>query len=257
MSDDYGPPAGFALRRNGTCTANEELCSNPWGNWYSCCPSGTHCSDGNVCCPTTAGCANYIEQDPHCARNTTWDLYHSETSYFCCLNTSRGFLAGGLVYNGSSTTGIGCADGLPEGEDNTALIPIARGNASETTTASSSATASATSTRTPSRNSDSSSNNAGAIAGGVVGGCAGLALIIALVWFVMRRRRQKGTSQAASAPLPSTDAASPAKEYKGAFQPGELQDTSVPAELQASPNSLAHELPPDPVVHELPAQGVR
>lgn len=123
----YGPPAGYALRKNGTCSANQETCGNPWGDWYNCCPGGTHCGDNNTCCPTESGCVDFLKEDLHCANNKTWDLYQSEDSYFCCLNTTRGFLAGGLEYNGSSTTGIGCADGLPDGKDDEALVPVARG----------------------------------------------------------------------------------------------------------------------------------
>ncbi|KAL2812020.1 hypothetical protein BDW59DRAFT_155411 [Aspergillus cavernicola] len=239
---DYGPPAGFAIRRNGTCTAKEEECSHPWGNWYNCCPESTHCSDNNTCCPTTAGCSAYIEEDPHCANNATWDLYIDNNNYFCCLSTSTGFVASNLMYNGSSTTGVGCADGLPEGEYNNALIPVARGNASESTVTSASATPSATNTHTPSPTASdtapTSSSNAGAIAGGVVGGCAGVALIIALVWFLMRRRKQ----QALQAGPMSPDASTPGQEYKGVYG-GELDNNPARVELYGNPNMLPHELP--------------
>ncbi|KAL4811347.1 hypothetical protein BDV18DRAFT_8314 [Aspergillus unguis] len=247
---DYGPPAGFGLRRNGTCTEKEKQCSHPWGDWYNCCPEGTYCSDDNTCCPTTAGCSNYIKQDPHCANNATWDLYESDESYFCCLSTSHGFLATGLVYNGTATTGVGCSDGLPDGETNTALIPIARGNASESASSSSaipSPTTGAANTTSPSTtptpsdtSSDGSSTNKGAIAGGVVGGVAGAALILALVWFLMRRRKQAGVQQN-NAQMSYAD---PTKQHAG-FYGGELADSPARAELSGNANSYAHELPAD------------
>src|SRR3984885_8189652 len=62
------------------------------------------------------------------------------------------------------------------------------------TSTSSSVTASTTSstssaTSTPATSSGSSSSNAGAIAGGAVGGVVGLALIAALIFWWLRRRR--------------------------------------------------------------------
>jgi beta-lactamase regulating signal transducer with metallopeptidase domain len=60
----------------------------------------------------------------------------------------------------------------------------------ETVTSSS---ASSTVTAIPSNSApplDSSSTSVGAIAGGVVGGVVGVALLVLLVWFVMRRKRK-------------------------------------------------------------------
>lgn len=79
------------------------------------------------------------------------------------------------------------------------------------------------------------SSNKGAIAGGVVGGCAGLALIIALVWFLLHRRRKQTNATI------SPDASTPAEKY-----------TSAPRELPGSPTRS--ELPsPGGILHELPA----
>ncbi|OJJ59625.1 hypothetical protein ASPSYDRAFT_44011 [Aspergillus sydowii CBS 593.65] len=226
----YDPPAGYALRKNGTCGADQETCGNPWNDWHNCCPKGTHCGEHNTCCPREAGCEQFLVEDPHCANNKTWDLYKTEGNFFCCLSTSSAYLAGGLWYNGSSTTGIACADGIPDGEENEALYPVARGTATQ-----------------------SSSTNTGAIAGGVVGGCAGLALIIALVWFLMRRRRQQAP---ATDPLMSPDPSTPAQDKKGVYG-FELDNNAMRAELQGNPSTMAHELPPDTVRQELPASPVR
>lgn len=80
----------------------------------------------------------------------------------------------------------------------------------------------------------SGSSNKGAIAGGVVGGCAGLALIIALVWFLLYRRRK----QAGAAVSPG--ASTPAEKFNS--DPRELPDSPARAELP-SPSAMAHELP--------------
>ncbi|KAL4933786.1 uncharacterized protein BDV17DRAFT_286598 [Aspergillus undulatus] len=249
---NYDPPYGYGLRRNGTCLASEEDCGNPWGDWYNCCPENTHCSANNTCCPTDSDCSVAIAEDPHCANNATWDLYDSE-GYFCCLSSSNGFLAGGLEFNGSETTGVGCADGYPEGESNSVLLPVARGTASASTSASAtpSATGSPTNTPTtlPESDSDKSSNNTGAIVGGVIGGCAGLTLIAILAWFLWRRRRQQ--KAASSAPLMNPGAVgAPPKEAYGVYGPeqggvyeAELDNNVVRAELYGGDNSMAHELP--------------
>src|SRR4030095_10785409 len=65
-------------------------------------------------------------------------------------------------------------------------LPIATStNSSSSPSGTSSPSSSATS-----GSSSSTSSNAGAIAGGVVGGIAGLALIVGLLWFFIRRRKQ-------------------------------------------------------------------
>ncbi|KAL4744111.1 hypothetical protein BDV11DRAFT_201528 [Aspergillus similis] len=236
---NYSPPYGYGLRRNGTCIASEENCGNPWGDWYNCCPENTHCSANNTCCPTDSDCSAAIAVDPHCANNATWDL------------SSNGFLAGGLEYNGSETTGVGCADGYPEGDGDANKLHFTGTASSTSASTTPSATASPTNTPTPpsDADSDSSSNNTGAIAGGVVGGCAGLALIAILAWFLWRRPRQQ--KAALGAPLMSPGAVdTPPKEAYGVYGPEqggvyqtELDHNAVRAELYGGDNSTAHELP--------------
>lgn len=52
-------------------------------------------------------------------------------------------------------------------------------------------TISATPTPTNNANTDTSHSNTGAIAGGVVGGIAGVVILIALAWYLLRRRKKK------------------------------------------------------------------
>ncbi|KAL4750000.1 hypothetical protein BDW72DRAFT_194358 [Aspergillus terricola var. indicus] len=251
-SDAYGPPSGYVIRRNGSCSVTEETCDNPWDLWHNCCPEGTYCTAaGNTCCPRTADCSPFIEQDPHCANNVTWDLYWDE-EYFCCQNTAYGFIQGGLVYNGTSTSGVGCSNSLPDGDLRTAIPPVARGNESEAAQSSMSSSTpipsptdvladSPSSEPTPSDAGSSSSTNSGAIAGGVVGGVAGLALILALVWYLMRRQQKAAQSSllaSASGSAPGHDT----KEHAGHFQ-AELDNNTYRAELYGNHDGLLHELP--------------
>ncbi|KAL2821215.1 hypothetical protein BJX63DRAFT_259664 [Aspergillus granulosus] len=255
---DYGPPYGYAVRRNETCvnTLNEVDCANPWGEWHNCCPENTVCGEGGVCCPTDSGCSAPIELDPHCANNATWDLYWLD-GYFCCDSNTNGFSFSGLVYNGSQTTGVGCAEGYPSGDDTEVLVPEAYGNETNTDSSSTSPTPSptstsqtdsptATATDLTTSDSSSSSTNTGAIAGGVVGGVAGLALILALAWFLMRRRRKIASVDAPAVVAPGSDAQPlPAKEQYAPAPRAELENNAVRAELHGThqPDGIPHELP--------------
>ncbi|OGM45264.1 hypothetical protein ABOM_006438 [Aspergillus bombycis] len=252
MSDYYSsPPAGYTLRRNGTCAANEKKCANPWGPWHDCCPEDTYCpsersdNDRNVCCRTKSGCKALIEQDPHCANNQTWDLYNNDGDYFCCLQGKRGFVQ--TFSQGGA--GIACADPDSGDLDNPSqsllnLVASGTPSASPSPTPSTSATPTETNIETPSpteAKSDPGSNHAGAIAGGVVGGCAGVALIVALVWLLLRRRRRR---QELVTPVISPNAGTPAVEVKGTSVV-ELDHNPVISELSGGPTTMAHELPVD------------
>lgn len=129
-------------------------------------------------------------------------------------------------------------------------LTISTGTPTPSSTPSASASASSSPTATDTGSTDSGSDSAkrtaiiGGVVGGVVGGLAGIALIIALVWMLKRRRRKQAVGatvlpDGAQDTAPGTTV--PAHEYKGAF--GELPDTHVRSELSGSPNGMAHELP--------------
>ncbi|KAI9370131.1 hypothetical protein BJX61DRAFT_516650 [Aspergillus egyptiacus] len=260
MTTSYGPPYGVAIRRNGTCdsAANEVKCSVNWDPWHVCCPENTVCGTGGLCCPTDSDCSAPIMQDPHCANNATWDLYNLG-GYFCCDSRTNGFEATNLVYNGSQVSGVGCAEGYPSGEYTNVLVPVARGNGTDSDSdASSSPSPSSTPSPTQSQptttpsptitdnpeagSSSSSSTNKGAIAGGVVGGVVGAALIIALIWFLLRRRRKSAAENPGPGPGPDTPYTMTGKEQFGAQ--AELENNIVRAELYGNyQDGLPHELP--------------
>ncbi|KAL3476171.1 hypothetical protein BJX99DRAFT_228325 [Aspergillus californicus] len=267
---DYGPPYGFAFRSNNTCPSESKKCSNNWGTWWVCCPENTHCGSGGesggICCPTDSDCSAPILKDPHCANNATWDLYNAD-GYFCCESGTYGFEATNLMSGGESVGGVGCADDYPSGQYNSVLNVVNYGSgsdpASSTAAASSTATTTSSTTPTPSdsatdsstdSSSDSSSTNTGAIAGGVVGGVAGLVLILALLWFFLRRRKQQAV--AGGVPLHAgPDMSGPPTAGYGAFAPVK-QSGSESAELESNHHymaeldggSQAHELPGNPNV---------
>ncbi|OJJ05952.1 hypothetical protein ASPVEDRAFT_64819 [Aspergillus versicolor CBS 583.65] len=236
MGDYSSPPAGYVLRRNGTCTETEQTCDHPWASWYNCCPEGSYCSDDRmICCQTKSGCAALVKEDPHCANNATWDLYYNGGSYFCCLHGKQGFVE---TFPGNGGAGIGCADGELDNASQSLLQVIATGTGSASPSPSVSATPTQTSTDSPlpsiSEPDSSSSGNAGTIAGSVVGGCAGLALIMALLWFLIRRRRKQVVA--------TSNLNTPAEDYKGLYR-AELANNPVRSELSGSTNNMAHELP--------------
>ena len=116
----YEAPYGFALRRNGSCLAEESSCGGTWGTWSACCPHGTICPGkyetiyNNVCCPTKADCTNAFKSNPHCA-DKKWVLY-DENGGFCCEEGQQGFVTGNEF--------VGCADGPPPDRSETVLAPV-------------------------------------------------------------------------------------------------------------------------------------
>ncbi|KAL4921349.1 hypothetical protein BDW62DRAFT_174489 [Aspergillus aurantiobrunneus] len=241
MTDYASPPAGYALRRNGTCLDTEEFCDNPWEDWHFCCPGGSYCSeDRNVCCRTQSGCAAVVERDPHCANNETWDLFNNDGDYFCCLHGKQAFVE---TFPNNGGQGIGCADGELDNASQSLLNIVATGAGFLSPTSSPSPSPTPTDTETPTETNTpapaaESDSNAGPIAGGVVGGCAGVALIVALAWFLLRRRRKKVAS------VTSPNAGVPGEEQKSVYG-GELGNNPVRMELSGSPGTMAHELPVD------------
>ncbi|KAJ5402979.1 uncharacterized protein N7487_008875 [Penicillium crustosum] len=262
--DDYGPPFGFAVRRIGLCLRGEcqtdagsdPITSQPLSR---CCPTSNTCNDQNtgICCPDKGDCRQEISSPEHCA-NATWDLYRNyDGGHFCCEQDQYGFNRTG--------GGVGCGTKQDlEEESRTSVSLVSLGttptpsssvisSSSLTPTSSTASTSSTTSSNSPMSSSSpassssptpsSSSSNTGAIAGGVVGGVAGLAIILALLWYFMRRRPQKQSPQAQ---MPVTESSM--------LQHESLQSPGVPSELDG--RGSVPELPSyKDTVHELPESG--
>ncbi|KAF9894774.1 hypothetical protein FE257_004395 [Aspergillus nanangensis] len=257
-SDDggYGPPSGFPIRRNGSCLASEDSCGTTWANFSACCPEGSVCPGkdapyyNNVCCPSNANCTVPLMESPHCA-DASWTLY-DHTGYFCCLNTQKGF------WTTDPKDAVGCSNGYPDGLTANLLVAISSASTSTSTStsaptstsSSTSAAAAATTTTAPNSadtaSTGSSSSNAGPIAGGVVGGVAGVAIIIALVWFLLRRRKRAF----AAAKSPSDQAQSEAPSQVAGIHEADASDANVALKGRFAPSELGGDQPP---VHELPA----
>ncbi|KXG49671.1 LPXTG-motif cell wall anchor [Penicillium griseofulvum] len=209
---------------------------------------------------------NIQANPPRCA-DETWDLYeNADGGFFCCEQDAVGF--------NRTNYGVGCAGPGHASLSHTTTLPILSPAASPqsssssiptsstiTTTSelSSSATASSSptssSSATPSTSPTSSSDsgpNTGAIAGGVVGGVAGLAIILALLWYFMRRRSQK---QAPHQQTALTEAAMRQHNptVHSSSNPSELDNAPVkPRELEGAPVSELPTKDNNPPIHELP-----
>lgn len=118
------------------------------------------------------------------------------------LNTSATYQVPSIIYNeiGGGATGGATVTAPSAGfADATLASLISKRVPSTTTSGSSSSSSSGSSLTTTSSAEKSSHTNTGAIAGGVVGGVVGLALIIALAWYSMTRRRKQALERGESA----------------------------------------------------------
>ncbi|KAJ5960043.1 uncharacterized protein N7479_007193 [Penicillium vulpinum] len=221
---------GYAVRRAGGCLRQLGECSTSAGSdpvssllLFRCCPINTVCNDKytGICCSSEEDCRPKI--NPAQCANATWNLYQNyDGGYFCCDQNQYGF--------NRTQGGVGCGT-EKELQD-----------ASRTSPTSSSSTKSSnlsTSSSSPT-SSSSSSSNTGAIAGGVVGGVAGLAIIVALLWYFMRRRPQKQPL----AEVPVTEASM--LQHNSLQSPGilgELDGQTSVSELPSHKGDTLHELP--------------
>ncbi|KAL4892027.1 hypothetical protein BDV59DRAFT_180688 [Aspergillus ambiguus] len=240
-SSEYDSPYGFPLRRNGSCLSDEVSCGHTWGDFYACCPGNTICPGtkayyyNSVCCPSWSNCTIPLMESPHCA-NSSGSLF-DHTGYFCCLPNQTGF------WTSSPTDAVGCSDGFPDNVNETIIAAVSSASVASSSLATATSTSiptsgSATDSTTNAADNSSGGNHTGAIAGGVVGGVAGLAIILALLWFFLRRRKQKQQPDAALGVQPTqyTDV------KPVTLAPGELDGLATPSELPAD-NHLMHELP--------------
>ncbi|PLB38329.1 uncharacterized protein BDW47DRAFT_117347 [Aspergillus candidus] len=265
MEDSLDSPYGFALRRSGGCLDDEVDCGETWKPFHTCCPGRTFCppNQKNVkCCPSNADCLQLIEGDPHCG-NGTANMYDAkvddEHGYFCCDPAEKGFMR--------PNSFVGCTADIGDLGASTSLMSIvSKGMTTPTPTPTPSSkpapAPSATETSDLSGPEQSglvtegadqnTGTNVGAIAGGVVGGVAGLALIIALLWFLLRRRKQQQLQQQQPPsvnPVPRHELpASPRVEM--AVDPSTAGFFGKRAPTELDPEPRARQL-----VHELPAGG--
>ncbi|PLB34903.1 uncharacterized protein BDW47DRAFT_119940 [Aspergillus candidus] len=224
----YDSPAGYALRRNGSCLADEEIsCGKTWGDFSACCPKGTSCPSkdskwrNSICCPGGGNCSNMLKKRPHCANNETWNMFNHKNN-FCCEKGQTGFWNRNM-----NNEGYGCVNGQPDDPEYMVLGPVKQiRDAPET----------------------SDSISGGAIAGAVVGAVAGAVIIIGLIWFFLRRRRQ---ARARAQPPSSfqADGRTPSPMYS-------KLDNGQPSELYSEPaKTQPHEI--DSVTRrELDGQGM-
>ncbi|KAJ5165462.1 uncharacterized protein N7500_007292 [Penicillium coprophilum] len=275
--DPWGPPSGWAVRRNGSCLP-DECSTNASHGIFRCCPSGSICTNAytGACCPDKGDCRDTIKNPAHCA-NETWDLYkNKDGGLFCCEQGESGF---------RMSSGVGCAVPGDPTIGGTAWLPILSPgkiqllhtrdklkadmsrreyniqqllntehlpNIEHSIEHSIGQLLAINRLRDIEQLPDVDSHT-GAIAGGVVGGVAGLAIIFALFWFFMRRRSKKQLQQN---PAPVTEASM--AQYHS-VPPSDIRSelgspSTRPSELegQASVSELPGHKDETPTVHELP-----
>ncbi|KAJ5094872.1 hypothetical protein N7456_010733 [Penicillium angulare] len=237
-SIDYDkPPYGYKLRRNGSCETNESPCGSTYDNTHVCCPHGTECPpDTSVCCKSKSDCTAFISPNPHCADE--FGILYLAGDYFCCSNDTYAY----TYISGGKEGSVGCADNVGTVTGSVSSISATMQSTSigtSTSTGTTDPTTSASSTSGSDSSGSSSSSNTGAIAGGVVGGVAGFAIILALIWFFIRRgRSQQKQEQGSHAPLQHYPSP-PMSSNQGT---SEMAESQFGGELDGRGNQIA-ELP--------------
>ncbi|KAJ5592614.1 hypothetical protein N7537_009518 [Penicillium hordei] len=234
---------GYALRRNASCLSTETDCGGTTPPFHGCCPGYMFCPGPQynvICCPSNADCSRTMAES--CADSKA-DLYSSNSSDlanegFCC---ERGRFA--FTMKDITNKGVGCANHLSDLQASMRQRPILS-SASAASTTTSSTTTSSTYTRT-SEPQPASSTNPGAIAGGAVGGAAGAAILIALVWFVVRcRNKRRQGNEVRSMPSLSTNQT---KQY---LPQSKSWHQASPSELGAQKQQQIAELSGGPVTDQ-------
>ncbi|CAG8049657.1 unnamed protein product [Penicillium olsonii] len=248
---------GYAIRRNESCADNEQKCTKKatWGDYQACCPGNSFCYDSDtgipnmMCCPMgNTNCTQSVQEEKSCA-NSTWNLYNWR-GYFCCEQGQPGFYVNDRVLVGCSedskpgNSSFKLLDILSTGSDSTSTTMSSSTSLSTSPSTASSTPTSATSGAASSNSEKSSSTNTGAIAGGVVGGVVGVAALLAILFFVMRRRKQQSSPQSqpmlgAQSELPSP----PVYSEAGSGEPRKELSGQAVSELGNNAVQSPQELP--------------
>ncbi|KAJ5383090.1 hypothetical protein N7517_001001 [Penicillium concentricum] len=236
---------GYPIRRNGTCVTGETILGPTWGPFQRCCPAYTTSPGGvlPICCPTQLDCSSKLRRKARCADHTAVLYFVEETDgNFCCADGTRGFRK-------TANNNVGCVKpeykyALKEVEF---LPPVSQyllptSTSSNTATATPTPTATAVSS-TSGTDTNNAKNNTGAIAGGVVGGVGGVAILIALVWLLLRRRKKQAQASQSTERPPV-----PVSELSDATRITELSDGNRITELsgQSIPELPGSEKPKPP-----------
>ncbi|PGH16155.1 hypothetical protein AJ79_01922 [Helicocarpus griseus UAMH5409] len=213
------PREGYAIRRDGGCLPDEDG-EGTWREWHTCCPSGTVKKDYG----DNSQCYLKSDQDKsgavfsRCA-DPSWSLWE-EAGFFCCEPNEIGF-------TDEKRDVYGCAT---EATFKTKYKGYIRAKShdqpstSPTSTAAPPPTATAPKPSTPKPTAPAeSSTNVGGIVGGVVGGVCGVLIILAIVWFLLRRRRSRASNSQYVPTDPKKN--SPAELYDPAPIRNELADS--------------------------------
>ncbi|KAK2731712.1 hypothetical protein CKAH01_08868 [Colletotrichum kahawae] len=188
---------GWSLRSASSCTSiASQRCGSTWDDsQVLCCPDRYVCSgksdfENQYCCKDKDSCTEEAIKDPKCPDPTmslwgTNDTNPISSGLWCCAPGNMGVYKnsgeiGGLAFLCTGTAETALATGLYS------AVPQSQCSMS-------------------SSEDSSASVPAGAIAGGVVGGVAGIALVIAGMYFFLKKKKRRDPSEQPSTEAPTQE----------------------------------------------------